>query len=77
VVLSDGWERGDSAQLGEQMCRLHRLAHTVVWINPHQGKLGYAPVQSGIVAALPYVDSFLAGHSMATFEKALEVIACA
>lgn len=75
VLLSDGWERGDSAQLGEQMRRLQRLAHTVVWINPHQGKPGYAPVQSGIVAALPFVDSFLAGHSMATFEKALEVIA--
>jgi len=75
VVLSDGWERGDSAQLGEQMRRLQRLAHHVVWINPHQGKPGYAPVQGGIVAALPYVDSFLAGHSVATFETALEVIA--
>jgi hypothetical protein len=32
-------------------------------------------VQSGIVAALPFVDTFLAGHSMATFEQALEVIA--
>ena len=75
VILSDGWERGDSAQLGEQMRRLQRLAHRVVWINPHQGKPGYAPVQGGIVAALPFVDSFIAGHSMATFERALEVIA--
>jgi uncharacterized protein len=75
VILSDGWERGDCTQLGAQMQRLHRLAHKVVWVNPHQGKLGYAPVQSGIVAALPSVDVFLAGHSMATFERALEVIA--
>jgi uncharacterized protein with von Willebrand factor type A (vWA) domain len=75
VILSDGWERGDSVQLGEQMRRLHRLAHQVVWINPHQGKPGYAPVQGGIVAALPFVDAFVAGHSMATFERALEVIA--
>jgi hypothetical protein len=75
VILSDGWERGDSVQLGEQMRRLQRLAHRVVWVNPHQGKPGYAPVQSGIVAALPFVDTFLAGHSMATFEQALEVIA--
>ncbi len=75
VILSDGWERGDSIQLGDQMRRLHRLAHRVVWVNPHQGKAGYAPVQGGIVAALPYVDSFIAGHSMATFEQALEVIA--
>jgi uncharacterized protein len=75
VILSDGWERGDSAQLGEQMRRLHRLAHRVVWVNPHQGKAGYAPVQGGIVAALPFVDSFVAGHSLATFEQALEEIA--
>jgi uncharacterized protein with von Willebrand factor type A (vWA) domain len=75
VILSDGWERGNSALLGEQMRRLHRLAHKVVWMNPHQGKAGYAPVQAGIAAALPWVDSFLAGHSMATLERALAVIA--
>lgn len=75
VILSDGWERGDSEQLGEQMRRLRRLAHKVVWVNPHQGKPGYAPVQGGIVAALPSVDALIAGHSMATFERALEVIA--
>ena len=53
VVFSDGWERGDAALLGEQMRRLHRLAHRVVWVNPHVGKAGYQPVQQGIVAALP------------------------
>jgi uncharacterized protein with von Willebrand factor type A (vWA) domain len=75
VIMSDGWERGDSGLLREQMARLHRLAHRVVWVNPHQGKAGYAPVQGGIVAALPFVDDFIAGHSIATFEKALEVVA--
>jgi uncharacterized protein with von Willebrand factor type A (vWA) domain len=52
VVFSDGWERGDGAELGEQLARLRRLAHRVVWVNPHRGKLGYEPVQAGIVAAL-------------------------
>jgi uncharacterized protein with von Willebrand factor type A (vWA) domain len=75
VVMSDGWERGDCRLLGEQMHRLQRLAHRVVWINPHRGKAGYAPVQSGMVAALPFVDDFIAGHSMAAFEEALDVIA--
>ncbi|MGH3448708.1 MAG: vWA domain-containing protein [Nocardioidaceae bacterium] len=75
VVMSDGWERGDASLLAEQMRRLQRLAHHVVWVNPHQGKSGYQPVQSGIVAALPFVDDFIAGHSMATFEQALEVVA--
>jgi uncharacterized protein with von Willebrand factor type A (vWA) domain len=75
VVVSDGWERGDTELLAEQMRRLHRLAHRVVWMNPHRGKEGYQPVQQGIVAALPYVDDFVAGHSMATFADLVEVVA--
>ncbi|HWJ08931.1 MAG TPA: VWA domain-containing protein [Nocardioides sp.] len=75
VVFSDGWERGDPQLLGEQVARLHRLAHRVVWVNPHRGKAGYAPVQQGIVAVLPHVDHFLAGHSLATFAELTEVLA--
>ncbi len=75
VVFSDGWERGDASLLGEQMARLHRLAHRVVWVNPHRGKAGYEPVQQGIAAALPSVDDFLAGHSLATFADLVEVVA--
>ncbi|WP_370290518.1 VWA domain-containing protein [Nocardioides sp.] len=74
VVLSDGWERGDPTVLGEQVARLRRLAHRVVWVNPHRGKAGYEPVQGGVRAVLPHVDSFLAGHSLATFAELLEVI---
>ncbi|MGN6250429.1 MAG: vWA domain-containing protein [Marmoricola sp.] len=75
VVFSDGWERGDASTLGEQAERLHRLAHRVVWVNPHRGKDGYAPVQQGVLAVLPHVDDFLAGHSLATFSTLLEVLA--
>lgn len=75
VVFSDGWERGDCTLLGEQMRRLHRVAHRVVWVNPHRGKAGYEPVQQGVVAALPHVDDFLAGHSLATFAELVEVVA--
>lgn len=74
VIFSDGWERGDAAMLGEQLARLHRLAHKIVWVNPHAGKAGYQPVQGGIVAALPYLDSLLAGHSLATLGKLLGVV---
>jgi uncharacterized protein len=74
VIFSDGWERGDPALLGAQMVRLRRLAHRVVWVNPHRGKAGYRPVQGGIAAALPFVDDFLAGHSMATFGELVEVV---
>jgi uncharacterized protein with von Willebrand factor type A (vWA) domain len=75
VIFSDGWERGEPDLLAEQMRRLHRLAHRVVWVNPHRGKVGYQPVQQGIVAALPHVDDFVAGHSLKTFEELVEVVA--
>jgi uncharacterized protein with von Willebrand factor type A (vWA) domain len=74
VVFSDGWERGDAELLGEQMARLKRVAHRVVWVNPHRGKAGYEPLQGGVVAALPHCDDFLAGHSLATFADLTEVI---
>ena len=74
VVFSDGWERGETDVLREQMARLRRLAHRIVWVNPHVGKDGYAPVQGGIVAALPFLDDLLAGHSLATLERLLQVV---
>ena len=69
ILASDGWERGDPDQLAEQMSRLHRLAHRVIWVNPHKGREGYEPLTRGMAAALPYVDSFVSGHSLAAFEE--------
>jgi uncharacterized protein len=74
VVCSDGWERGGTELLAEQMVRLRRLAHSVVWVNPHKGRAGYEPLTGGMQAALPSVDHFVAGHSMAAFEELSGVI---
>jgi uncharacterized protein with von Willebrand factor type A (vWA) domain len=74
VVFSDGWERGGSEQLAAQMARLRRIAHRVIWVNPHRGKAGYEPVQQGVLAVLPHVDDFVAGHSLATFSELTELV---
>ncbi len=75
ILASDGWERGDPDALAEQMARLHRLAHRVIWVNPHKGREGYEPLTRGMAAALPYVDSFVSGHSLAAFEELAKEIA--
>jgi len=75
VIASDGWERGDPALLREQMARLARLAHHVIWINPHRGKAGFEPATGGMLAALPYVDDLIAGHSFEALRNVAEVIA--
>jgi uncharacterized protein with von Willebrand factor type A (vWA) domain len=75
VILSDGWERDDPRQLGEQMRRLSLLAHRVVWCNPRKARPGFAPLAGGLAAALPYVDDFVSGHSLAALQRLAEVVA--
>lgn len=74
IVASDGWERGDVVQLGTQMARLHRLAHRVVWVNPHKAQPGYEPLTAGMRAALPFVDDFVEGHSLGALEELARLV---
>lgn len=74
VLLSDGWERGDPELLAAQMRRLQRLAHRVIWANPRKARPGYAPVAAGMAAALPSVDAFVEGHSLAALERLAAVV---
>jgi len=75
VLCSDGLERGDPAMLAAQMARLHRLAHSVVWVNPLKGSARYEPIARGMSAALPSVDVFLPGHNLESLEQLGRVLA--
>ena len=59
LLISDGWDRGDPAELGEQIARLQRSCHRLIWLNPLIGTADYAPLTRGLQAALPFVDDFL------------------
>jgi uncharacterized protein with von Willebrand factor type A (vWA) domain len=74
VIVSDGWERADPALLGEQMARLARLAHRIVWVNPRSAAEQYEPLVGGMAAALPYVDVFVSGHSLHALDDVLAAI---
>jgi hypothetical protein len=74
VICSDGWDRGDPDALGEQMARLHRVAHRVVWVNPLKATPGYLPLARGMAAALPWIDEFVEGHSLEALERLAAVI---
>ena len=41
----------------------------LIWLNPLLRWEGFAPKAQGIRAMLPHVDSFRAGHSIATLEE--------
>jgi uncharacterized protein with von Willebrand factor type A (vWA) domain len=74
VILSDGWDRGDPDALSEQMERLRRFTHRLVWVNPLKVTPGYAPLARGMAAALPHVDEFVEGHSLHALEELAAII---
>jgi uncharacterized protein with von Willebrand factor type A (vWA) domain len=75
VIVSDGWEGGEPELLGEQMARLSRLAHRIVWVNPRSKSDRYQPLVGGMAAALPHVDTFTSGHSLDALDDVLAAIA--
>ena len=64
LVISDGWDRGDIRALGEEMDRLQRSCHRLIWLNPLLGQSDYRPVTAGMRAALPYIDDFLPANNL-------------
>jgi uncharacterized protein with von Willebrand factor type A (vWA) domain len=74
VLLSDGWDRGEPEELASEMARLARCAHRLIWLNPLKANPAYEPLTRGMQAALPHVDHFLAGNSLASLEQLAELM---
>jgi uncharacterized protein len=70
VVCSDGLDRGDPSVLAGAMERLSRLAHRVVWLNPHKGDTAdFRPSTLGMMVAAPHVDLLMSGHDLRSLEE--------
>ncbi len=64
VLISDGWDRGDVTLLVQELARLRRMSHRLIWLNPLLGSSGYEPLTRGMAAALPHTDEFMAAHNL-------------
>ena len=64
LLISDGWDRGDPTELRDQIARLQRSCHRLIWLNPLIGTADYAPLTRGLQAALPFVDDFLPARTL-------------
>jgi hypothetical protein len=74
VILSDGLERGDPTLIADQMARLSRVAHKVVWVNPLKASPGYQPLARGMAAALPYIDEFVEGDNLNALQDLVAIV---
>ncbi len=68
LLITDGLDRDPGHDLAREMERLHLSARRLIWINPLLRWDGFVPKAKGIAAMLPHVDSFRAGHSIASLE---------
>ncbi len=68
LLISDGWDRGDPALLKQEIGRLQRSCHRLIWLNPLLGSTAYEPLTRGMQAALPHIDDFLPVHNLASLE---------
>ncbi|MCP3956595.1 MAG: VWA domain-containing protein [bacterium] len=69
LIVSDGWERGDTGRLAAEIRFLHHRCHRLIWLNPLAGKRAYRPRVGGMSAALPFVDDFLPVHDLHSLEQ--------
>lgn len=70
VICSDGLDQGDPETLENAMQSLSRLAHRIIWVNPHMGDvLEFKPSTLGMMVAEPYIDAMFSGHNYASIER--------
>lgn len=74
LLITDGLDRDDTGLLSKEIERLHLSCRRLIWLNPLLRWDGFLPKASGIRAMLPHVDSFRAGHSVASLEALGQVI---
>ena len=70
VICSDGLDQGEPQALDKAMQTLSRLAHKVIWVNPHKGdNEDYKPNTIGMMIADPYIDRIFSGHNYKSIEE--------
>lgn len=75
LLISDGLDRGDPDILIQEIARLQRGCHRLIWLNPLLGSPGYQPLARGMQAALPYIDEFRPVHNLASLEDLVQALA--
>jgi uncharacterized protein with von Willebrand factor type A (vWA) domain len=74
VVMSDGYDTGEPAQLSDALAQLRRRARRIVWLNPLGSRPGYAPICQGMQAAMPHLDLLAPGADLASIRAVLPAL---
>jgi len=65
LLITDGLDTGDSAELDRELAWLQRSSRRVLWLNPLLRFDGYAPLARGAAVLHRHADAMLAVHNLA------------
>jgi uncharacterized protein with von Willebrand factor type A (vWA) domain len=71
IIVSDGYDTGETAQLADALGTLRRRARRMVWFNPLLNQPDFTPVALGMRTAMPYLDLLAPGADLAAIERVL------
>ncbi|MCY1309423.1 VWA domain containing CoxE-like protein [compost metagenome] len=64
LLVTDGLDHEHIDLLGDEMARLRRFAHRIVWLNPLLRYPGFTPQARGVLAILPHIDALRPAHNL-------------
>ncbi|WP_024506826.1 VWA domain-containing protein [Bradyrhizobium sp. ARR65] len=64
VIISDGLERGDPANLRDAVAKLARRAWRLSWFTPLATGPGFTPQTEALIAIAPFVDEMVEGGTI-------------
>jgi uncharacterized protein with von Willebrand factor type A (vWA) domain len=69
IILSDGWDTGNTEALRQSMERIKTRSKKVIWLNPLAGFSAFRPDTIGLQVALPFVDVLAPVHNVESLRK--------
>lgn len=74
LLITDGLERDDVADLEIEIDRLHRSCRRLIWLNPLLRFDGFEARARGVRALLPHVDEFRAVHNLESIGELVKAL---
>ena len=75
LIISDGWDQGDTEKLDVAMSFLKKKSKKIIWINPLASRSEYEPSTLGMQCALPYIDILTSAHNLETLMQLVKQLA--
>jgi len=71
MILSDGWDTGEPADITAAMKFIYKASRKILWLNPLAGHPDFAPEVVGLKSILPYIDHLVPAHNLTSLKRAL------